>query len=129
MNRILFVCVHNAGRSQMAKAFFNIFAKGKGIADSAGTAPASEVNPLVIHAMKEIGIDISMEKPKTLTIELLRKFDRVITMGCGTEKSCPASYLPTEDWELDDPAGQSPETVRRIRDEIKNRIIKLVEKL
>ena len=129
MVKLLFVCVHNSGRSQMAKAFFNALAGGKGSADSAGTQPSPQINPVVIDVMREVGIDISREKPKLLTPELLEEYDRVITMGCGVAETCPASFLPTEDWELDDPAGQPIETVRRIRDEIKSRVDSLVELL
>jgi len=110
----------------MAKAFFNIMAAGGGIADSAGTKPSTHVNPTVVRAMQEVGIDIASEQPKTLTPDLLEKFDRVITMGCGLEESCPASFLPTEDWGLDDPAGQPLSVVRRIRDEIRTRVEKLL---
>ena len=110
----------------MAKAFFNTLAKNKGIADSAGTKPATQINPVVIQVMQEVGIDISREIPKLLTLELVEQFDRVITMGCGVEDSCPAGFLPTEDWGLDDPADKPIEEVRRIRDEIKARVKKLV---
>lgn len=129
MVKILFVCVHNAGRSQMAKAFFNVLAKNKGIADSAGTKPSSQVNPAVIKVMQEVAIDISREKPKLLTLELMDEFDRVITMGCGVEGTCPASFLPTEDWNLTDPADKPTEEMRRIRDEIKIRVEKLILEL
>ena len=122
MTRILFVCVHNSGRSQIAKAFFNALAKNKRIADSASTKPSHEINPTVIKVMKEIGLDLSHEKPKLLSLELLDKFDRVITMGCGTDESCPASFLPTEDWNLDDPSDKPVEVVRHIRDEIKAKV-------
>ena len=129
MVKILFVCVHNAGRSQMAKALFNVLAKNKGVADSAGTKPSSQVNSAVIKVMQEIGIDISRENPKLLTIELMDKFNRVITMGCGVEETCPASFLPTEDWNLTDPADKPTEEMRRIRDEIKIRVEKLILEL
>src|SRR4030066_649906 len=102
MKTILFVCVHNAGRSQMAEAFFNQMAKGKVKGFSAGTQPADKVNPVVVEAMREVGIDISHQKPKLLTPEMLENVDRVITMGCSVEKACPASFVPTEDWELED---------------------------
>jgi protein-tyrosine-phosphatase len=113
----------------MAKAFFNALAKNQGMADSAGTKPTSEVNPTVIKAMQEAGIDISREKPKLLTLELMDKFDRVITMGCGVEETCPASFLPIEDWGLVDPADKSIEEVRLIRDDIQTRVEKLVREL
>ena len=113
----------------MAKAFFNALAKGKGVADSAGTKPSNQVNPTVIDVMKEMGFDLSHEKPKLLTLDLLDKFDRVITMGCGVEESCPASYLPTEDWNLVDPSDKSIEVVRNIRDEIKAKVEILISEL
>ena len=125
---ILFVCVHNSGRSQMAEAFFNNLAGGKVQALSAGTQPADEVNPLVVEAMKEVNIDISGNKPKMLTMDMVEKADKMITMGCGAEAEavCPASFIETEDWALEDPKGKSLEQVRKIRDEIKERVSKLV---
>lgn len=113
----------------MAKAFFNILAKKKGIADSAGTKPAAQINTAVVQVMQEVGIDISHETPQLLTLELLEKFDRVITMGCGLDETCPASFLPTEDWGLDDPLGKPIEEVRWIRCNIKIRVEKLVAEL
>jgi len=128
---VLFVCVHNSGRSQIAEAFFNQLAKGKAKAYSAGTQPADKVNPLVVEAMKEIGIDISGNKPKALTIEMVEKADRMITMGCGaeTEAVCPASFIETEDWALEDPKEKSIAQVRKIRDEIKERVTRLLSEL
>ena len=128
MSRVLFVCVHNSGRSQMAEAFFNRLAKGKTQAYSAGTQPADKVNPVVAEAMMEIGIDISGNRPKMLTMDMVGKADRMITMGCGAEAGtvCPASYIETEDWALEDPEGKSIEQVRRIRDEIKARVSRLL---
>lgn len=127
----LFVCVGNSGRSQMAEAFFNQMAKGKALALSAGTRPADKVLPTVIDAMHEVGIDISANKPKALTLEMIEKADRVITMGCGADAGglCPASFTETEDWALEDPKGKSIEQVRKIRDEIKERIIKLLNEV
>ena len=125
MKTVLFVCVHNAGRSQMAEAFFNQLATGKAQALSAGTEPGEHVHPGVVQAMKEVGIDISGNKPKLLTQELLTKADRVVTMGCMDEDVCPASFVQTEDWALEDPKGEPLEKVREIRDEIKARVIKL----
>jgi arsenate reductase len=129
MKSVLFVCVHNAGRSQMAEAFFNQIAKGRAEAMSAGTEPAEKVNPMVVEAMREVGVDIGRRKPKTLTFEMLEKADRVVTMGCSVDKACPASFVPTEDWELEDPEGRPIEQVRRIRDEIKARVETLVGEL
>ena len=124
MKTVLFVCVHNAGRSQMAAAFFNQLANGRAEAKSAGTAPAEIVNPVVVAAMKEAGIDISDAKPQLLDVDMIMGAEKMITMGCGAEAegACPASFTDTEDWKLDDPAGQPIEKVRPIRDEIKRRV-------
>jgi arsenate reductase len=105
----------------MAEAFFNYLARGDALADSAGTSPASAVNPIVVQAMREVGIDISQRKPKALTFDMVENADRVITMGCSAEKVCPASFIPTEDWDLEDPHDQPIEKIRQIRDEIKAR--------
>jgi len=131
MKTVLFVCIHNAGRSQMAEAFFNRMAKRKARALSAGTRPGSSVHPEVVEVMKEVGIDLSGNRPKVLTMELVNEADRMITMGCGedTEGVCPAGFIETEDWQLDDPAGQPLPVVRRIRDEIEKRVGKLIEEL
>lgn len=127
MKTVLFICVHNAGRSQMAEAFFNKFAQGKARALSAGTDPAVTVNLTVVEAMREVGIDISRNKPKALTPEMVDQADKVVTMGCGAEKVCPATWVQTEDWELEDPKGKSIEKVREIRDEIRARVLKMLE--
>ena len=131
MKTVLFVCVHNSGRSQMAEAFFNNLAGGKAQALSAGTQLADEVNPVVVEAMKEAGMDISGNRPKMLTMDMVEKAERMITMGCGAEAEavCPASFIETEDWALEDPKGKSLEQVRKIRDEIKERVIKLLNEL
>jgi arsenate reductase len=131
MKVVLFVCVHNSGRSQMAEAFFNQLAKGKARAYSAGTQPADKVNPVVVEAIREVGIDISGKKPKALTMDMVEKADRMITMGCGAEAEavCPASFIETEDWTLEDPRGKSLEQVRKIRDEIKKRVMKLLNEI
>jgi arsenate reductase len=128
MKTVLFVCVGNAGRSQMAEAFFNQAAGGKARALSAGTKPASAVDPRTIEVMREVGIDISRNKPKALTMEMMDQADRVVTMGCGVEGVCPASFVETEDWQLEDPKGKPIEDVRRIRDEIRAKVLKLLEK-
>ncbi|MDX3522559.1 arsenate reductase ArsC [Streptomyces scabiei] len=123
---VLFVCVHNAGRSQMAAAFLTHLAGDRVDVRSAGSAPADAVNPAVVDALAEVGIDISAETPKVLTVEAVQASDVVITMGCGD--TCPVfpgkRYL---DWELPDPAGQGAEAVRPIRDEIEKRIRGLVD--
>jgi arsenate reductase (thioredoxin) len=126
MKNVLFVCVHNAGRSQMAEAFFNRMVEGKAVGFSAGTQITETINPLVVEAMQEVGIDISREKPKMLTLDMMDRADKVITMGCGVDGICPASIVPSEDWKLEDPAGKPLETVRKIRDEVKLRVEKLI---
>ena len=130
MKRILFVCVENAGRSQMAEAFANQYGKGKLIASSAGVRLAEKINPIVVEAMKEKGIDISSYKPKLLTPEIVEKADQVITMGCSVEKFCPAPLLKnTTDWHLEDPKGKEIEKVREIRDEIEKKVKILITEI
>ena len=129
MNTVLFVCVGNSGRSQMAEAFFNHYAEGKARAISAGTEPASSVSRTAVEAMREVGIDISKNKPKALTPEMIDRANLVITMGCGAEAACPASWVETRDWALEDPKGKSIEKVREIRDEIKARVVNLLEEI
>ena len=125
---VLFVCVHNAGRSQMAAALLDHEAGGRVSVRSAGSAPADQVNPRVVAAMKEIGLDVSREYPKPLTGEAVQGADVVITMGCGD--ACPVyPGKRYEDWELDDPAGLDLDGVRRVRDEIAGRVRRLVEEL
>jgi arsenate reductase (thioredoxin) len=127
MKTVLFICVHNSGRSQMAEAFFNRMAKGKARAISAGSQPADKVNPTVVKAMQEAGLDISGNKPKLLTPEMMARADMAITMGC--ENSCPFTTVETEDWGLGDPKDGSIEQVRIIRDEIKAKVTKLIERM
>lgn len=130
MKKVLFVCVHNSGRSKMAEAFFNRMAAGRDmVALSAGTQPANSVNPTVVAAMREVGIDLSGEVPRRLTREMAQSADRVITMGCGVAESCPAGFLITEDWGLEDPQGQPIEKVRQIRDQIRERVATLIASL
>ncbi len=118
---VLFVCVHNAGRSQMAAGLLNKFADGRVHVRTAGSDPAEEINPAAVEAMAEVGVDLSEEFPKPLTDEFVRAADAVITMGCGD--ACPLyPGKRYEDWELEDPAGKDIETVRRIRDEIQARV-------
>jgi arsenate reductase (thioredoxin) len=126
-HRVLFVCVQNAGRSQMAAALFNRRAAGKATAESAGTRPAAHVHPEVVAVMREVGIDLEGLRPRLLTAELASGVARVVTMGCGDE--CPVLSVPTEDWGLPDPAGQPPGTVRTIRDEIDRRVQELLARL
>jgi protein-tyrosine-phosphatase len=110
----------------MAQAFFNHYAAGKAEALSAGTQPASHVDRTVVEAMREVGIDISSKRPKMLTPEMMDDVDKTITMGCGTEGVCPATFVPTEDWQLEDPEGRPIEKVRQIRDEIEAKVKKLI---
>ena len=125
---VLFVCVHNAGRSQMAAAYLTHLAQGAIEVRSAGSQPADQVNPAAVEAMREEGIDISAELPQALTTEAVKDSDVVVTMGCGDE--CP--YFPGkryEDWVLEDPAGKGVDSVRPIRDEIRGRIQTLISEL
>ncbi|MFK4789190.1 arsenate reductase ArsC [Microbacterium sp. ZW T5_56] len=125
---VLFVCVHNAGRSQMAAGWLRELAGDRVDVRSAGSMPADQINPVAVEAMHEVGIDITAEQPKVLTTEAVQASDVVITMGCGD--ACP--FFPGkryEDWKLDDPAGQGIESVRPIRDEIKGRIETLLAQL
>ncbi|MFH1483284.1 MAG: arsenate reductase ArsC [Chloroflexota bacterium] len=123
---MLFVCVHNSGRSQMAEAFFNRLAQGKAMALSAGTDPDEAVDPAVVKVMQEVGIDLSAKKPRALTPEMVGQADKMVTMGCGVEALCPATWVETEDWELEDPKGKTIEEVRGIRDEIKARVVRML---
>jgi len=128
MPAVLFLCTHNAGRSQMALAYFNHLAGGQGVAWSGGSEPGNEVNPAAIAAMEEIGIDITREFPKPWTEEVVHAADVVVTMGCGD--ACP--FFPGkryENWELPDPAGQSLDAVRPIRDDIEGRVRRLLDDL
>ena len=123
MKTVLFVCVHNAGRSQMAQALVNHLAQKQGLpvrAISAGTMPGTQINPQAVEVMREMGVSMDGQTPQLLTDELAKTADRVITMGCGVEaEMCPARVRPLmEDWGLDDPKGQPVETVRVIRDQI-----------
>jgi arsenate reductase len=126
MRTFIFACVHNAGRSQMSAAFFNQLADpelARGI--SAGTNPAEHVHPVVVDAMREVGIDLSNAKPQKLTAELAQSAEMLVTMGCGDE--CPYVHgLRRDDWPLPDPKGQGIESVRQTRDEIKLRILQLL---
>ncbi|CAB4884981.1 unannotated protein [freshwater metagenome] len=125
---VLFVCVHNAGRSQMAAGFMISIGAGRVQVLSAGSAPKDSINPIAVQAMQEVGIDISKNVPKVLTPEAVQESDAVVTMGCGD--ACP--FYPGkryEDWVLDDPAGQGIESVRVIRDDIKKRVEQLLSEL
>jgi arsenate reductase len=125
---VLFVCVHNAGRSQMAAGLVKLRSQGRIHVRSAGSAPAEEINPAAVQAMAELGIDLSEEFPKPLTNDAVSAADVVITMGCGD--ACPIyPGKRYEDWELEDPDGKDLDTVRRIRDEIDQRVHQLVREL
>ena len=125
---VLFVCVHNSGRSQMAAGLLDKLAEGGVHVRSAGSDPADQLNPNAVEAMEEVGVDISKEFPKPLTDEVVRAADAVITMGCGD--ACPIyPGKRYEDWDLEDPAGKDPQTVRRIRDEIEVRVEALIATL
>jgi arsenate reductase (thioredoxin) len=130
MKKILFVCVENAGRSQMAEAFAKKYGGGKIEASSAGNKPAQTVNPVVVEAMKEKGIDISQNKPKMLTFQMAQDSDLVVTMGCDAYGICPGPFFkPTVDWALEDPKDKPIEKVREIRDEIEEKVKNLLSEL
>jgi arsenate reductase len=127
MKTVLFICVHNSGRSQMAEGYFNQMAEGKAKAISAGSQPADNVNPIAVAVMREEGIDICRNKPKLLTMEMMEGIDRAITIGC--EETCPLTTVPTEDWGLEDPKDKPVEQVRKIREEIKDKVKRLIEQI
>jgi arsenate reductase (thioredoxin) len=131
VKRVLFVCVHNAGRSVMAEAFFNGMANGAAEGISAGTEPQAGPHPEVVETMREAGFDVSGHRGLMLTDEMVASADRVITMGCSVDQAaCPAIlYANVQDWGLPDPKGQPPERVREIRDEVRRRVADLVESL
>jgi protein-tyrosine-phosphatase len=125
---VLFVCVHNAGRSQMAAGYLQQLAGDRVTVRSAGSEPKDEINPVAVAAMAEVGIDITVGAPKLLTVDVVQQADVVITMGCGD--ACPVfPGKRYEDWELDDPAGQGIDTVRVIRDQIRARVVMLLSEL
>ncbi len=137
MKRVIFVCIHNSGRSQMAEAFAKRLGEGRIIAESAGTMPGGSLNPQAVEAMEEIGYDMSSHYPKVMTSEMVDSADKVVTMGCGVNLGdiehegavCPAVFVESEDWGLEDPKGQPVEKVREIRDQIKARVEKLINEL
>jgi arsenate reductase len=127
MKKILFVCVENAGRSQMAEAFATKYGKEKFAVLSAGNKPADKVNLVVVEVLKEKGIDISMNKPKMLTYQMGQDADLIVTMGCNDQGICPGPFFkPTVDWKLEDPKGKPIEKAREIRDDIERRVQKLI---
>jgi protein-tyrosine-phosphatase len=130
LKKVVFVCVHNSGRSQMAEAFTAKLGAGKVIAESAGTEPGKGLNPQAVAAMQEIGYDMSGHYPKVMTLEMVESADRIITMGCGVDAgTCPATFVPSEDWGLEDPKDKPIEKVREIRDQIEARVKKLIDEL
>ncbi len=130
MKKILFVCVENAGRSQMAEAFFRKYMPKGFEALSAGTKPSTQVNPIVLQAMKEIGIDIENQTPKHISQQIISESEKAINMGCLDEESCPALFMKDIlDWQIPDPKGKSIEEVRKIRDQIKTKVMILIKSL
>ena len=128
MKHVLFVCVENACRSQMAEGFLNALASSKVSARSAGNMPAERVNPLAVQVMKEVGIDISDHKPKMITAEMVQEADKVVLMGCGGN-ACPIVPKQVEDWQIEDPAGKGIEKFREVRDIIRKKVEKLIAEI
>ncbi|HEX6294364.1 MAG TPA: arsenate reductase ArsC [Nitrososphaeraceae archaeon] len=127
---VLFVCVENAGRSQMAEGFFKKYPPNGFKAQSAGTKPVSQINPIAVQAMREVGLDISNQKSKEMSEEMMRDSDSIVNMGCMDKSFCPTIFLPKViEWNLPDPKGKSIEEVRKIRDEIEERIKELVAEI
>jgi arsenate reductase len=130
LKRILFVCVENAGRSQMAEGFFQKYAPGGYEAISAGTKPTPEINPIAVEAMKEIGIDLGKQKPKVLTSEIIKDSILNVNMGCMDKTECPAVFMKNSvDWNIEDPKGKPIEKVREIRDNIELKVRQLCKTL
>ena len=130
MAKILFVCVENAGRSQMAEAFFRKFMPKGFEVISAGTKPSDKINPIVLQAMEEIGIDIKSQIPKHISQQIISESDQAVNMGCIDKESCPALFLKDViDWQIPDPKGKSIEQVREIRDQIKTKVISLIKSI
>jgi arsenate reductase len=130
LKKVLFVCVENAGRSQMAEAFANQYGRGKVEAVSAGTMPAKEVNPVVIQVMREKGIDLSLNRPKLISNQMVQEADVIIVMGCSAEGFCPAPLLSkVVDWGIEDPKGQPIEKARQIRDEIERKVRAMLDEI
>lgn len=130
MKKILFVCVENAGRSQMAEAFFKKFMPKGFEVISAGTKPSDKVNPIVLQAMTEIGIDMKNQIPKTISQQIISGSEKAVNMGCIDKESCPALFLKDIlDWQIPDPKGKPIEQVREIRDQIKSKVLDLIKSL
>ena len=127
---ILFVCVENAGRSQMAEAFFKKYAKNQFNVISAGTSPPSNLNPVVVSVMNELGIDLQNQKPQLLSSSMIENSNKIVNMGCMDKESCPSLFVKdVDDWNIDDPKGKSIENVRKIRDQIKNDVLNLLNSI
>ena len=127
---ILFVCVENAGRSQMAEAFFKKFAKTRFNVTSAGISPSSNLNPVVVSVMAEIGIDLKNQQPQLLFSSMIENSNKTINMGCMDKKSCPSLFVrDVDDWNIEDPNGKPIEVVRKIRDQIKNEVFNLLDSI
>jgi protein-tyrosine-phosphatase len=127
---ILFVCVENAGRSQMAEAFFKKFAKTRFNVTSAGISPSSNLNPVVVSVMAEIGIDLKNQQPQLLSSSMIENSNKTINMGCMDKKSCPSLFVrDVDDWNIEDPNGKPIEVVRNIRDQIKNDVFNLLDSI
>ena len=127
---ILFVCVENAGRSQMAEAFFKKFAKTRFNVTSAGISPSSNLNPVVVSVMAEIGIDLKNQQPQLLSSSMIENSNKTINMGCMDKKSCPSLFVrDVDDWNIEDPNGKPIEVVRNIRDQIKNEVFNLLDSI
>jgi len=127
---ILFVCVENAGRSQMAEAFFKKFAKNRFNVISAGISPSSTLDPVVVSVMAEIGIDLKNQQPQLLSSSMIENSNKTVNMGCMDQESCPSLFVKgVDDWNIEDPRGKSVEDVRKIRDQIKNDVLNLLGSL
>ena len=127
---ILFVCVENTGRSQMAEAFFKKYAKNQFHVISAGTSPSSHLNPVVVSVMNELGIDLENQKPQLLSSSMIENSNKTVNMGCMDKESCPSLFVKdVDDWNIEDPKGKSIEDVRKIRDQIKNDVLNLLNSI
>ena len=127
---VLFVCVENAGRSQMVEAFFKKYAKNQFNVISAETSPSSHLNPIVVSVMNELGIDLENQKPQLLSSSMIENSNKTINMGCMDKESCPSLFVKdVDDWNIEDPKGKSIEDVRKIRDQIKNDVLNLLNSI
>ena len=127
---VLFVCVENAGRSQMVEAFFKKYAKNQFHVISAGTSPSSHLNPVVVSVMNELGIDLENQKPQLLSSSMIENSNKTVNMGCMDKESCPSLFVKdVDDWNIEDPKGKSIEDVRKIRDQIKNDVLNLLNSI